>query len=251
VSELAALDSLTGWKVETDRNYVLEYHNFMTPRRKGDFKFEPLPEFEAEKGVLRVTPQPIPGGKPTMPMYAVLRHEKGIVLPGQPTEIGLWVNGNGGWGRVIFELQDAKGQTWTSIGASQKGELSPWLLDWMPKEALEDTKKSTQADWNTDDAWGLSRINFDGWRYVGFPLPGNYPGEGYPWPASSQWKYDGDGVVHYPLTLRAVIVELPEKTLHLTRFEPAPRKEIYLKRLVAAQDDSPTVKKTISEWARP
>lgn len=251
VSNLAGMDSLDGWKVEADRNYVIEYHNFVTPRRKGDFAFEPVAEFDGQKNALRITPRPVTGGKPTMPMYAVLRHDKGIPIPGEPTEIGLWVNGNSSWGRVIFELRDAKGQTWTSIGASQRGELSPWLLDWMPKEALENTKQSTQADWNTDDVFGLSRINFDGWRYVGFPLPGNYPGERYPWPASSQWKSDGDGVVHYPLTVKAVIIELPEKTLHLKTFAPAPRPDIYLKRLVAAQDDAPTVKTTISEWKTP
>ena len=52
-----------------------------------------------------------------------------------------------------------------------------------------------------DDAFGISRINFDGWRYLGFPLPGNYPGEGFGWPANSQWKSDKENVVHYPLTL--------------------------------------------------
>ncbi len=104
---------------------------------------------------------------------------KGIAPPGEPTEIGVWVNGNSSWGRVIFELQDASGQTWTSIGALQRGELSPWLLDWMPKEALENTKALTQADWNTDGVFSGRWIDFDGWRYVGIPLPGNYPGEEY------------------------------------------------------------------------
>ncbi|MBI4026316.1 MAG: hypothetical protein HY360_15130 [Verrucomicrobia bacterium] len=251
VSELAALSSLDGWKVETERNPVLEYHNFMTPRRKGDFRFEPVAEFAGEKNVLRVNPQSITIGKVTMPMYSVLRHDKGIPVPGEPTEIGLWVNGNSSWGRIIFELQDASGQAWTSIGAPQKGDLSPWLLDWMPKEMLASDKKTTQADWNTDDVFGVSRIDFDGWRYVGFPLPGNYPGEHYPWPGSSQWRYDGDGIVHYPLVLRALIVELPEKTLHLTKYAPAPRPEIYVKRLVAVQGETPGVKHTVSEWEQP
>jgi len=51
-------------------------------------------------------------------------------------------------------------------------------------------------DWNTEDAWGISRINFDGWRYVGFPLPGNYPGEHYGWAANSQWRGDKDRSCH-------------------------------------------------------
>jgi hypothetical protein len=103
------------------------------------------------------------------------------------------------------------------------------------------------SDWNTDDAWGLSRINFDGWRYVGIPLPGNYPGEHYPWPANSQWRWDGDGVVHYPLTLRKLIVVLPEKVLHLRAWAPPPRREIYLGELFAGQGDTAKIKASVAE----
>ena len=68
--------------------------------------------------------------------------------------------------------------------------------------------------------WGRSAINFEGWRFLTFPLPGNYPGEGYHWPYSSQWHSDGDGVVHYPLTLRALIFTAPENVLTFTRYAP-------------------------------
>ena len=37
-----------------------------------------------------------------MPMYAVLAHNSGLSIPGTPTEIGVWVNGNSSWGRVIY-----------------------------------------------------------------------------------------------------------------------------------------------------
>ena len=46
------------------------------------------------------------------------------------------------------------------------------------------------------------------------------------------------GVAHWDasvVTLRKLIVELPEKTLHLTTFAPVPRKEIYLDRLIVAE----------------
>ena len=92
-------------------------------------------------------------------------------------------------------------------------------------------------DSNTDDVLGLSRINFDGWRWLAFPLPGNYPGEHHPWPANSQWRWDKDGVVHYPLTFKRLIVELPEKVLHVKTFAPPPRPEVYLKDLSVGQDD--------------
>ena len=33
-----------------------------------------------------------------------------IAIDGRPDTIGVWVNGNGNWGRVLFELLDAKGR---------------------------------------------------------------------------------------------------------------------------------------------
>lgn len=250
VKELDALSSTDNWKLNTERDYVLEYHDFMTPRRKGEYKVEAVDSFEGQKGALRITPQPIDYGKDTMPMYGVLKATKDIALPGKPTELGVWVNGNSGWGRIIFEFKDASGQTWTSIGAPQAGDLSPWMLDWMPAAAVKDDERTAtaQSDWNTDDVFGDSRINFDGWRYVGIKMPGHYPGEQYPTAPASQWRYDKDGVVHYPIALTSIIVELSTKVLHLTDYVTIPRPEIYLRNLVVAQDDTTTVKQTKGEW---
>ena len=240
ISPLASLDD---WSVENRRSPELEYYDFMTPRRKGDFAFEAVPGFEGRAGVLRVTPKPIAGGKDTMSMYAVLAHKTGIPLPGTPTEVGLWVNGNSGWGRVIFELVDASGQRWISIGAQAKEDpasiLPKWILDQFPSPGV--------SDWNTDDPWGVSRINFDGWRYVAFPLPGNYPGEGYAWPGNSNWRWDKDGKVHYPLTLRKLLVELNGKVLHVKTFAPVARPEIYLDDLLVAEGDTVKVKQSVRE----
>lgn len=237
ISTLAALDSLDGWSVETGRDTILEYHNFMSPRRKGDFAFE-AGELDGEKACIKVTPRAISGGKDTMPMYGAIVSAKGIPMPGQPTAIGLKVRGNSGWGRVIFEFKDASGQTWTSIGAPTTGELSPWMLDWMPKEMVkgDEKKQLSMADWNTDDVFGDTRFNFDGWRKITFPMPGHYPGEGYPWAGSSQWRYDKDGVVHYPLTFTRLVIELPEKVLHLTEFSPPRNKTVAFKELFVVED---------------
>src|SRR5262249_13963835 len=117
---LAPLSDLMDWTLETNRDPELEYYDFVGPRRKGDFAFAPVASFEGKDRVLRVTPRPIKHGKETMPMYAVLAHRKGIPVPATPTEVGAWVNGNGSWGRLIFELHDASGQRWISIGAEQK-----------------------------------------------------------------------------------------------------------------------------------
>jgi hypothetical protein len=234
---LSSLADLGEWTIEDNRDPELEYYDFVGPRRKGDFAFASVASFEGRDKVLRVTPRPIHHGKDTMPMYAVLAHKKGIPVPGTPTEVGAWVNGNGGWGRLIFELQDASGQRWISIGATMPDVPRKWIEALVLADMWPKWTNPAINDSNTDDVLGLSRINFDGWRWLAFPLPGNYPGEKHPWPANSQWRWDKDGVVHYPLTFKRLVVELPEKVLHVKTFAPPPRGEIYLKDLAVGQDD--------------
>lgn len=233
-SVVMAMGDLSGWTNVASRNAELETYNPLEPRTMGQFKFDVVKDFEGDETAVCVTPMQPFGGKDTMPMYSVLVHDKGIVLPGKADEIGIHVNGNSGWGRVIYELTDAKGERWISLGAAANEEPAPWLTDWMPREMQgQMTGEKLQAsDWSTDDAYGISRINFDGWRYVGFPLPGNYEGEHHPWPANSNWRWDADGIVDYPLTLKKLVIELPQKVLHVQSWAPAPRAEIYLKKLV-------------------
>ncbi|MEI6425291.1 MAG: hypothetical protein WCP55_23980, partial [Lentisphaerota bacterium] len=167
ISSLGVLDE---WTIEQEANTELECYNFLCPRRKGDFIYREVAVFEKESKVLEIKPKlPVPGSV-YMPMYSVLKHAKGgVEIPGEPTEVGLMVNGNGGWGRIIFELEDASGQRFISIGAEQSGEPTRWMADWMKPEEFKDLKSSNINDWNTDDAWGRSYINFEGWRYVRFP----------------------------------------------------------------------------------
>lgn len=229
---ISSLDLLQDWTVESEPNRELEVYNAIdSPRRQGDFRYRVVPEFEGERKVLEVKPKLPVAGAVYLPMYSVLRHSTGVQLPGEPTEIGLMVNGNGGWGRIIFELEDASGQRWTSIGCEQKGEPTRWLADWLPAAQFQTLKTSNLADWNTNDPWGRSSINFEGWHYLRFPLPGNYPGERYHWPSGSQWRFSGDGVVKYPLTFKKLIVTIPEKVLKFRDYTPVPRQEIYLKNL--------------------
>ena len=236
ISKIDSLVSLEKWKVVPERSPELEMYNPLTPRRKGNFEFSIVSKIDGEGPALRVSPKPVKEGKSVMPMYAELAFQKRMELPGKPAEIGLWVNGNSSWSRVIFSLRDASGQRWVSIGAAAKG-ASEWMGDWLTPDLLKNYKPGKIADFNTDDPFGLSRINFDGWRYLGFPLPGQYPGEGYHWPANSQWFSDGDGIVHYPIELEKLIVEIPEKTLHLTRYAAVARPEIYLRNLVSVERD--------------
>jgi hypothetical protein len=234
---LSPLADLGDWTVEENRDPELEFYDFMCVRRKGDFAFTPAAAIDGKAKVLKVSPRPIRHGKETMPMYAALAHKKGIPVPGTPTEVGVWVHGNGGWGRLMFELHDASGQRWISLGAEQQDIPRKWIEEMVPADLLAKWPKPAINDWNTGDVFGLSRVNFDGWRWLAFPLPGNYPGEKHPWAANSQWRWDKDGVVHYPLTFKRLIVELPEKVLHVKTFAPPPRTDIYLKDLGVGQDD--------------
>ena len=247
ISKIDSLVSLGKWKVVPERSPELEMYNPLTPRRKGNFEFSIVSKIDGEGPALRISPKPVKEGKSVMPMYAELAFQKRMELPGKPAEIGLWVDGNSSWSRVIFSLRDASGQRWVSIGAAAKG-ASEWMGDWLTPDLLKNYKPGKIADFNTDDPFGLSRINFDGWRYLGFPLPGQYPGEGYHWPANSQWFSDGDGIVHYPLLLEKLIVEIPEKTLHLNRYAAVARPEIYLRNLVSVERDMDVPKKVPGDY---
>jgi len=197
---VSALDQLADWTVESASSAELEMYNFLNPRRPGTFEYREVAGPEAGRTVLEVTPKLPADGSKYLPMYSVLALNEPVELPRQPTQIAVLVNGNGGWGRLIFELEDAAGQRWISIGAEQRGAPMEWMKNWLNPEAFSklNSKLMNVSDWNSDDAWGRSYINFDGWRLVKFPLPGQYPGEGYHWPMNSQWRFSGDGVVRYP-----------------------------------------------------
>ncbi len=238
---IAPLDTLEGWTVHNGRDAELEVYNFLTPRRPGVFEYGAVAD--GGRKVLEVKPKLPAAGSKYLPLYSSLSLKKPALIKGEPTQLGIWVKGNGGWGRVIFELEDAKGQRWISIGAEQAGAPNPWLADWLSKEefAKLNPKSMNACDWNSDDAWGRSAINFDGWRLLKFPLPGQYPGDGYHWPMNSQWRFSGDGVVHYPLKFKRLVVTMPERVLYGTR-SVAPRHfAIRLKDLMALYEPAEKV----------
>jgi len=227
-----SMNNLSEWKIEKGKSLELETHNFNAPRRKGNFSFSNTPDFEGSGKCIRIKPNKPASGKPIQAMYEVMALKKPVLLKGKPKEIGLMVNGNSCWGRMIFELEDATGQRWISIGASQNGTPTRWMADWMSKEELEQVQNTSVADWNTNDSEARSAINFDGWRYLSFPLPGQYPVEDYHWPRNCYWKSDKDGIVHYPLKFTKLIIELREKVVYIKDMIKPSREDIYIKDLV-------------------
>jgi hypothetical protein len=244
---ISALNDVSQWQLINAENHELEAYNFMQARQSGEFAIKNV----SRENAIEVKPLQPDTENWWTPQYAQLRLKTPVTIDGVPTHIGLMVNGNAGWGRVILELEDAAGQRWISLGAEQKGAPNPWLADWLSKAEFEKLQNSAGqsagvSDWNSNDVWGDSFINFAGWHYVTIPLPGNYPGEGYHWPRTSQWrcvKADGsrgDYAVHYPLTFKSMSITARAKVLYGAKVLPVQRPEIYVKDLIATYGDPDT-----------
>jgi hypothetical protein len=234
---VAALDDAAQLNVDSGEDDELQSYNFMQPRHAQPFEVKNSTEFGGLKNVLQVKPLQTEDKQWWLPGYAQLKFKNPLEIQGKPTHIGLMVNGNGGWGQIIFEFEDAAEQRWISLGSEQGGEPNPWLADWLSKDEFSRLKSSGVSDWNSNDIWGRSMINFTGWRYLQFPMPGNYPGEGYHWPYTSQWRCvkadnaPGDYIVHYPLKATKLAVTSRSKVLYGNQVLPVQRPEIYLKNL--------------------
>jgi len=243
---IASFGSAALWQQDASTDRELSAYNFMQPRLAGRFEMKPVAEFENEKDVLEL--KYIPGNEPNwwLPRYTRLIPAKPVELAGRPTHLQVKVNGNGSWGRLVFELEDAAGQRWISLGTEQQGAPNPWLGDWMGKDELAKMQTSGVSDWNSNDVWGRSMINFEGWGTIKFPLPGNYEGEGYHWPYTSQWRCvkadgnQGDYRVHYPLKLTKLAVTARSKVLYGTEVLDVKRPSIYLKEIEAIQGNPDT-----------
>lgn len=246
-SLISAMDDATQWQLVNGQNNELEAYNFMQPRRHAPFEVKGVAEFEGRKKVMQIKPLHAGDAQWWIPCYTQLMPKEPVAVKGRPTHVGLMVNGNGGWGQIIFEFEDAAGQRWISLGTEQEGKANPWLADWMSQDELAKMQRAGVSDWNSNDVWGRSMINFNGWRYLQFPLPGNYPGEGYHWPYTSQWRCvqkngaPGDYKVLYPLKFTKLAVTARSKILYGTEVVPVERAEIYLKDLGVTYGDPDSV----------
>lgn len=185
---LDPLQTMAGWALRQDANPDMDDGNFDMPRQKGEFRVTPASDPVRgdclEFALLKSGRRP-----PYIPSYQAIEAATPIELPGRPTEIGLWVRGNSGWGRIDLELRDAEGERWLAIG--------------MPNA------------WNANDEQSVSYIIFDDWRWMQIPLPGHY-GSGFHWPRFANWRHDGgNGKVDYPLKLTAVIVEQRKQVVYV------------------------------------
>lgn len=156
-------DAPEQFTVGTTANKVLET-NWDTPRLRGSYKTD----YVAEDGAscLRVELLPDKDPRKLLPRYLELALAKPIVFEGKrPWAFTMRLKGHGGWGRIMFEIIDAKGRVWTSSGNHYPGAS------------------------NSSDNKGNSHISFDGWFTIDMPLPGQYPGNDQMlrWPRNFDW----------------------------------------------------------------
>lgn len=246
------------FEVVQGTNAVLE-KNWETRYLKGGFKTEWVTVDNAT--ALKVELQPDSDPRKLFPRYIELKFKEPVQLPGRPHELVFRVKGNSGWGRILFEMVDAKGRVWTSVGNQYDGAA------------------------NAADPLGESFVNFEGWQTMRFSVMGMYPGKDqtlfwpknynwWPWPAPEidearkaemvakaefdaatkkyeeelkryqeapepkgkppvpprlrRADYNGAVPVDYPLTLTKVIVAMRPHILYLDEEVPVKNPAIYL-----------------------
>jgi hypothetical protein len=149
-------------KTVTKANPILE-RNWDYPRLKGDY----ATAFDSVDGVtaLKVELKADADGRKLFQRYVEFALAKPIPLEGRPDALHVRVKGNGGWGRVMFEMIDAKGRLWTSCGNQYEGSC------------------------NASDNRGDSYISFDGWQTLRIPLVRQYDGadQSVMAPATCDW----------------------------------------------------------------
>jgi len=182
----------------------------------GPMKSEIVDSAERFSKVWRVTLQEPPKPKTLGAWFGVYEPKAPIAIPGKARALGIWVNGCSNWGRFVYEIRDAKGETFVSRG--------------------------TILNWNCNDGHQWSFFNFDGWRYVEFPLPGTLPYDDYREADSVWWgSEDGDGIVDLPLSLTKLVVEHRTHNIYVDEMVPSPGLWVELDDLTAVYESAATM----------
>lgn len=205
-------DDSGAFEVVRTRSGLLE-KMWAYPMVKGDFEVRFGKVDGSSSLEVRLSPDAEPGK--LFQRYVELALKKPVPLPGRPGTLTARVRGNGGWGRVIFEVVDAAGRVWTSSGSPSVKAM------------------------NSSDTKGDSFVSFDGWQTMHIPLPGQYLGadQFVAWPGNYDWYPSGTpeceraeeesrmaaqcdlgiAAVSWPLKLTKVIVAMPPNILYVNR----------------------------------
>ena len=187
-------------------------NNWDVVRTPGEYTFERVKPKDRGAPVLRVALKTLDKDKPLVSWYSTYTPPKPIPIPGKARALGIHANGNSGWGRLIYEVQDAKGEIFQSVG--------------------------TKDDWNCDDVHSWGYFNFDGWRYMEFPLPSHSPGDNYREKDAVWWNASAEGIVDLPLSLTKIIVEMQSHQIYVDEMLPVPNPTIELDDLIAVYESA-------------
>jgi len=159
-----------------------------------------------EGGALRLTLQSQPDVPDIVARYAVLAPKNGPVpVPDAANTLGAWVKGASNWGRLIYQVQDAEGNLYSSVGIGA---------------------------WDCSDWRGRTRINFDGWKFIPNRFPkdyasGHYGLDSHCWSRQAEMKR--------PVKVTRLYVIMREKLVYVTDMAPAKSMSIELRDLTVGR----------------
>lgn len=134
--------------------------------------------------------------------YTTLTLKEPVLIPGELDLLGLRVKGDSNWGKLRFEIEDAKGEVFRNF--------------------------STGKWWGCDiqDWPGYLAVNFDGWGDIYQYTDENLAGlKISPGPRSEQWQScGGDKKIDFPVKLRAIHVVVNRYKVDVLDFQPAEAK---------------------------
>ena len=198
------------WKVSKEPLPNYAENNWDVVRKPGPYSVSLVNSPDRKSKVLEIGLKETPPNAPLVSWYTVLTPPKPIPIPGKARALGIMANGNSGWGRIIYEVTDAKGEVFQSIGSKD--------------------------DWNCDDVHSWAYMNFDGWRYVEFPLPSHSPGDRYREKDAVWWNHTAEEHVDLPLKLTRIIVEMQSHQIYVNEMLPVENKVIEIDDLIAVYE---------------
>jgi hypothetical protein len=198
------------WKLDPAGDAGYAGNHWGAPRYAGPMRSEAVDAPGRRAKAWQVTLDPPPKERPLAAWYGAFSPPRPIPVPGRARALGLWVHGRSNWGRIAYEIEDARGERWQSIG--------------------------TKDDWTCDDPHGWSYFNFDGWRYVEFPLPSHEPGDHYRSADTTWWNHSAEGVVDLPVKLTRVFVEHRTHNIYVDELVEVPDRSVHFSDLVAVYD---------------
>ena len=193
------MDRIEDWRhVADDTTLVSKQFRSLPIRQLGDFVFSRVRD--DEKGECLQLKLNKKGDLPEIVSeYTTLRLKEPAAVTGKPDTIGVWVKGDSGWGKVIFEIQDADGTRWRTEGAYH--------------------------DWP-----GRLAINGDGWMFVSFPIDGSSTEK----IRSAGRRWAGGSEIKFPIKVVGISAVMNRTALDLTEMKGV-RAELRFRDLGVAQ----------------